>query len=378
MTATWMRTVTAAAFLSAGLASVEKSSAAICVNEFDVTLFARVWHVSSYFVQDDLLAAPQDDTFLEPEGLAFRNGVLYASGDREPDETDGRLAVYAYPPEGPLSFSGLLQMPNEPPNWWGPEGIAFNATGGGYGSGSMELVSVERDTPSRAGVIDLLSGTVSDLLLTDPLEDVTFLPGREEFAVLVDLGTSMRVALYDSTIMPTAADFAVLPGSNGLVGVGTAFGSWFTWTAQTQEMVLVVTKAAPGNAVAAYGLDGAPIGSVFHLPLEPKARIPLGGGFYRLLPAFGTVEAVTVDEIHKTIFLGDEQNSMIHVLTGGLPAVDFNDDGSIDLGDLVVFEACLEGPGIAPTLECTACDLDADSDVDLADFSVFQAALGSG
>jgi hypothetical protein len=41
------------------------------VNQFDIILFGRVWNVVSYFVQDDLLDNPNEDTFLEPEGLAF-------------------------------------------------------------------------------------------------------------------------------------------------------------------------------------------------------------------------------------------------------------------------------------------------------------------
>ena len=58
-------------------------------NNFTVILFGRVWQVDSYWVQEDILNNPNDEAFLEPEGLAFRNGTLYVSGDRESYEADG-------------------------------------------------------------------------------------------------------------------------------------------------------------------------------------------------------------------------------------------------------------------------------------------------
>ena len=366
----------ACVFLAAGLADAQVSFAALQVNAFEIVLFGRAWHVSSYFVQDDLLKNASEDTFFNPEGLAFRAGMLYASGDREADATSSRLAVYTCSAGGPLSFNGFIQMPSTSPDWWGPEGLTFNTSGTGYGGGSNELVSVERDAPSQAGVINLVSGAVSNRVATDALEDITYLPLRAQFAVLADLGTSVRVAFCDRTMTPTGAGFAVLPGSSGLAAVSPAFGSWFTRTSQQEEILVLVTKAAPGNAVVAYDSAGLPIGPICRLPLEPKARIPLGGGFYRLLPAFGTVEAVSVDEAGKVLFLGDEQNAMIHVLTGGRPAMDFDADGDIDLTDFGTFQACFNGPHRTPARTgCTPADSDGDSDVDLADFGTFQSCF---
>ncbi|MGB9624753.1 MAG: hypothetical protein ACPMAQ_07810 [Phycisphaerae bacterium] len=371
-----MRTSVLCAFLLAGIGSARAGFGAVRVNDFEIVLFGRAWHVSSYFVQDDLLKNASEDTFLNPEGLAFRAGILYASGDRESDATDSRLAVYTCSAAGALSFSGMIQMPNVSPDWWGPEGLAFNTAGTGYGGGAGELVSVERDTPSGAGVINLVSGAVSNRLATEALEDITYLPRKGQFAVLVDLGTAIRLAFYDMTMAASGEGFAVLPGSNGLVGVSPAFGSWFTWTSQRDEIFVIVSKAAPGNAVAAYTLEGNPVGPIYKLPVEPKARIPLGGGFYRLLPAFGTVEAVTVDEANRALFIGDEQNAMIHVLTGGRPAVDFDADGDVDLADFGTFQACFNGPNRLPSRSgCAPADLDGDGDVDLADFGAFQSCF---
>lgn len=125
----------------ASLADAQIALAEIRVTDFETVLFGRVWHVTSYFVQDDLLASSKEDTFLEPEGLAFRSGVLYVSGDREDDETSSRLALYNYPVGGPLSFNRFVQMPNTSPNWWGPEGITFNTSGSGYGGGVNDLMA---------------------------------------------------------------------------------------------------------------------------------------------------------------------------------------------------------------------------------------------
>ncbi len=371
-----MRIGVLCAFLLTGIGSPRAGFAAVRVNDFEIVLFGRAWHVSSYFVQDDLLKNASEDTFLNPEGLAFRAGILYASGDREADATDSRLAVYTCSAAGALSFSSMIQMPNVSPDWWGPEGLTFNTAGTGYGGGPSELVSVERDTPAQAGVINLVSGAVSNRLATEALEDITYLPRKGQFAVLADLGTSIRLAFYDMTMTSSGEGFVVLPGSNGLVGVSPAFGSWFTRTSQPDEIFVIVSKAAPGNAVAAYTLAGNPVGPIYELPVEPKARIPLGGGFYRLLPAFGTVEAVTVDEANRAVFIGDEQNAMIHVLTGGRPAVDFDADGDVDLADFGTFQTCFNGPNRLPSRSgCAPADLDGDGDVDLADFGAFQSCF---
>ena len=370
----WTRLCAVFGFLYALLLNSQAASAQPRVNDFEVKLFGRYWHVASYFVQDDLQQNANEDTFLEPEGLAFENGVLYVSGDRESDEAYGRLARYTLGSSGTLSFVSFLQMPSTSPNWWGPEGLAFNRSGVGYGSAANSMVSVERDT-GQAGIIDLVTGSVTNRVSVGNAEDVTFLPGLEQFAVLQDLGTSVSVVYRDVGMTATGQQFATAPGTNGLVRLSASFGSWFTRTSQATEVLLAVTKANPGNGILVYDLAGTQIDVQYNLPTMPRARIPLGGQFYMLLPAFGTVETVTVDEAGKVIFIGDESNTMIHVLTLGPPAADFDRDGDVDRSDLDQFEACGSGPAISASTGCEGADFDSDGDVDQIDFAMFQRCI---
>jgi hypothetical protein len=370
----WTRLAAIVGFMCAVLSGVRASSAQPRVNDFEIKLFGRYWHVASYFVQDDLQQNANEDTFLEPEGLVFDNGILYASGDRESDEAYGRLARYSRDSDGTLSFVSFLQMPSTLPDWWGPEGLTFNHSGSGYGSVADTLVSVERDT-GQAGIIDLISGNVTSRVTVGNAEDVTFLPGLARFAVLEDLGTSIAVVYRDSTMAAAGQQFTAAPGTNGLVRLSASFGSWFTRTNRPTEVLLAVTKANPGNAILVYDPSGTQVGSQCNLPTSPKARIPLGGQFYMLLPAFGTVEAITVDEAGKVLFVGDESNTMIHVLTLGPPAADFNRDGDVDRYDLDQFESCGSGPAIPLSSGCEVADFDSDGDVDQVDFAMLQRCM---
>jgi len=85
------------------------------------------------------------------------------------------------------------------------------------------------------------------------------------------------------------------------------------------------------------------------------------------------------------LFIGDESNTMIHVLTLGPPAADLNRDGHVDADDLSIFLACSTGPaikydpqnlpsgcGVADAAGIVPADLDRDADMDQADFGIFQ------
>ena len=54
---------------------------------------------------------------------------------------------------------------------------------------------------------------------------------------------------------------------------------------------------------------------------------------------------------------------------------DFDDDGDVDLGDLLAFKACLSDPGAPRAVDCEEADFDDDGDTDLANLVAFQAAF---
>jgi hypothetical protein len=355
------------------LLDVTSARAEVQANDFGLNLYGRWWRVLSYFVEDDLLKNPNDDTFLEPEGLAFADGWLYVSGDREADETDTRLGIYEHPVSGVLAFDSYLPMSiSSDPDGWGPEGLTFNFSGSGYGSGSDELVSVERDGTGRAAIIDLGSGDVRDVLATSTPEGVAYLSLGASFATLQDAGGPVTVAFHDEWFVPSGTTVTVAPSTNGAAAVTAAFASFLTRTSVSGELLLTVTTGNPGNAINVYALDGVAVAPQQDLPVEPKAKIPLGGGFYLVKPTFGTVEAVAVDETNEVIYIGDEDNSMVHVLTAGFLVGDMDEDDDVDEDDYDRFVACFTGstggpigPGCAPG------DADSDDDCDCRDWEAF-------
>ncbi len=347
----------------------------ILVNEFDVNLYGRWWHVQSYFVQDDVLTHPLDTPFLEPEGLAYSNSILYVSGDRGQYEAASRLAQYACLPDGTITFSSFLQMNVAgDPDGWGPEGLAFNTSGGGYGGGVNELVSVELDGSGRVGTIDLLTGDVIAISAITEAEGVAYAPVAAEFATLEDAGGPVTAAFYDQTFMPTGGTMTVAPASNGVAAISAAFASFLTGETVAAECLLTVSKANPGNAVNVYDLPGSAIGNQQDLPVLPEARVPIGGGFYIMKPAFGTVEAVAVNEVGEMIYFGDEDNSMVHSLTPGLLVGDIDGDGDKDADDVTAFVDALLGEPVPPEYEERS-DINADTFVNGLDVQPFVFAF---
>jgi hypothetical protein len=341
-------------------------------NDFDINLYGRWWRVLSYFVEDDVLRNQNDDTFLEPEGLAFAGQTLYVSGDREEDETDSRLAFYDHPLGGVLAFDSYLQMSiASDPNGWGPEGLTFNSSGSGYGSADDELVSVERDGSGRAAIINLNTGNVTDVVSTATPEDVTYLSSSAAFATPQDTGGPVSVAFHDEWFVPSGTTITAAPTTNGAVAVSAAFASFLTRTSVSAESLLTVANGNPGNAINVYALSGLAIGPQQDLPVEPDARIPLGGGFFLVKPAFGTLAAVAVDETasNEVLYLGDEGNSMLHVLTPGFLVGDFDEDGDVDQVDRSQLVSCFTGPDGGPIdPACAAGDADVDDDIDCDDW----------
>jgi len=179
------------------------------------------------------------------------------------------------------------------------------------------------------------------------------------------------VAFHDEWFVPSGTPIAAAATTNGAVAVSAAFASLLTRTSVSGESLLTVANGNPGNAINVYTLSGLAIGPQQDLPVEPDARIPLGGGFYLIKPAFGTLEAVAVDETtsNEVIYLGDEDNSMVHVLTPGFLVGDFDEDGDVDQDDRDQLVSCFTGPGGGPIdPACAPGDADVDDEIDCDDW----------
>jgi hypothetical protein len=235
-------------------------------------------------------------------------------------------------------------------------------------------VSVERDGSGRAAIINLSSRNVTDVVATATPEDVTYLSSSASFSTPQDTGGPVSVAFHDEWFVPLGTTITAAPTTNGAVAVSAAFASFLTRTSVSGESLLTVANGNPGNAINVYALSGLAIGPQQDLPVEPDARIPLGGGFYLVKPAFGTLEAAAVDETasNEVIYLGDEDNSMVHVLRPAFLVGDFDEDGDVDQDDYDQFVLCFTGPGGGPIApECVPGDAEPDDDCDCDDWGVF-------
>jgi hypothetical protein len=104
----------------------------------------------------------------------------------------------------------------------------------------------------------------------------------------------------------------------------------------------------------------------------------LGGGGGEMSSPGGQYEATC------TIGQPDagEMSGGSYIVTGGFwqgtaTPGDCDDDGDVDLDDVVGFDpaACLQGPGGGLGAGCGCLDIDGDNDVDLKDFAWFQGAF---
>jgi len=189
------------------------------------------------------------------------------------------------------------------------------------------------------------------------------------FVVVGGTGPSAVLEYFDSSMTATGESFAVAPASSGIAAVSASFGSWLTRTSQSSELLVMVTKANPSNAVVVYDTAGNRVGSQQDLPAEPKAYIPLDGGFFLVRPAFRTVEAIAVGETEQAIFIGDEDNSMISVLLPVRLAADLDADGRVDNRDVGLFAAQWLDSGCETPDWCGGCDIARQGTVDFADYA---------
>ncbi len=360
---------------------VNVASATDQCNQFEIVLYGRVWQVTSYFVQDDITVNPNKDfEMLEPDGVAYQLGYLYASGDREEWNTGSRLAVYSWQ-NNTLTYSGYKQMPSISPDWWGPDGLTFNTSADpdSYGSGVSELVSIEADTPAQVGIINISTADVTSRKTLPSAEDITYIASTGKFASVASGTENSTVTIYDKTITFSETNFLITNSTYGLAWVSNNFGQWFSREdiPSNEGFVLAAAKDSV-NKVVMHDLAGNQIGIPQELPITPKARISLGGGLTMIEPAFGQIEAIAVDEQNDTIFIGDHGNAMIHVLTAVRLAGDVNNDGIVDFSDLVVFAANWLSLGCLDPQWCNGADIDHNGNVDLSDFVIISDQYGEG
>jgi hypothetical protein len=329
------------------------------VNSFQIVLYDRVWNVDSYFVQDDVVAE-NDWTFFQPKGIAFRNSQLFASGDPDYYYSDSCLCIYDFS-AGTLTFDHYLKMGST----WGPSGLTFNTSALGYGAGSNLLVSVEADV-GEAAVINTSIGAVTNTKSLATGQDITYIPSLSEFASV----TGTQVNFFDQSLNPISGGFAVASETNGACAVSAQFGSWFTRTSQSQPIFLFVTDA---NIIYARDLSGNPVGRQYNLPSTPRAYVDdiNEGDFHTYLPAFGSLEGITVDESSKTIFLADCDNGFIHVLTPVRLSADIDNNGTVDFRDLKLLITQWLATGCADPGWCGYADIDHSGTVNLADLASF-------
>lgn len=293
-------------------------------------VFGRTWQARGQYVELDLPTRNGEPWFpalqqqlndppkLRPEGLALRNGLLYASGDW--NETQNQIAVFQTAADGTLTFDHALALPvpNPPPSYpnnvlWGPEGLTFNTGATGYGGGGQSLVTVEDEQwllfGNTRGLINTTTGATSGMgVMTSP-DDIAYGPLTQRFYVVTDPNV-MRV--YSNAPTYLNIQFAIATRAKGAAVISPAFARFLLNDQSiSQEVLLVVAKsqfgstAAPNNRLAAYTVGGALLGMQDLL----WTRDAMPG---QPLQEF---EAVAVDETNQVIYLGDEKAGSIVALT---------------------------------------------------------------
>lgn len=355
-------------------------------------VFGRDWSARGHYVElglasrsgepwyPSLAGQMNDPPRLRPEGLAWRNGRLYASGDW--NETQNQVAVFDAAADGSLSLASAIQLPvSEPPpgfpnnELWGPEGLTFNANSTGYGGGGSLLITVEDYQASMSGntlaLLDGQTGALSGFGLTLSADDIAHAPLRQRFYLLVDPDV-MQEYTQDDPPAFTGVQFPLIRESKGAAVISPAFAQFLlSDPAISTECLLVVAKrqvgsqSAPTNRMAVYTPDGA------LLAVEDMTwtRDALPG---QPLQEF---EAVAVDEVNQVIYIGDEKAGGILALSAfhcGAPG-DTNGDGLLNGGDVQGFVDVMLGGGT--TGQVCASDFNGDSIINDSDLTAFVAVL---
>jgi MYXO-CTERM domain-containing protein len=296
-------------------------------NAFSTSMFGLTRPVSVYRVGGDL--APSGPR-LEPEGMVWFNGDLYASGDANtlatPGESNGFIARYiggnlASTPVAVGQFTVVNGTAGARPV--GPEGITVNTRGSGYGSfaGSQPtLVAVDGFSTPTGRIVTTLNtanGTTAGTIGAYPInsDDIAFVPGAD--------AASDRFAFIDGTgganqlrFVSAADGFTALSGtfnlpnqSKGLVYLPASEAAWFGFAQDAFLVAISPDFAGDTNKLNLYSITGT---------LLASEALPTGNAASGL---FQNAESLAWDPATQRLFIGDENGatSQIAVVTVPTP-----------------------------------------------------------
>lgn len=285
---------------------------------------AEPWFPTLY--SPPTVAIVTDPPQLRPEGITFRNGLLYVSGDW--NETQNQVAVFTVNSWGDLTFDHSIKEPLPTPpataipntQWWGAEGMTFNTGATGIGAGATSIVSVDNQQQGLGNTfaeINPATGVLSTFRVEAYPEDICYAPASQRFYLLVRSPNEMRV--MDPNMNPLGISWALPSRSKGVAVVSESFGRALTGdNTIVGEVVLVVSAENPDaippltNRLTAYTANGALIGATINmswvdLSLDNSSQ----GG---TVPGPHTFQGITVDEVNHVIYLADDSARAVYAL----------------------------------------------------------------
>ena len=300
------------------------------------TIYARRWAAVSYNVDhacptrsaepwfSTLLSAGLivDPPRMQPEGLTFRNGLLYVSGDW--GDTQNQIAVFSTNFWGDLTLNRIIKEPisNPPPTtapnnqWWGPEGMTFNTGATGLGANAGALVTVDNEQQgvgNTFAMVDPTSGALSNFTIVTYPEDIAYAPLSQRFYVMYR--TPNEIHAFDANMNALPIGWALPTRTRGITVVSAAFGQFITGdNTLTGDIILTVSMEnttimppAP-DRLEAYKADGTPINVEQDLTWVTLAfDNSVNGGTH-------TFQAIAVDETNQVVYIGDDSSRCIYAL----------------------------------------------------------------
>lgn len=232
----------------------------------------------------------------EPESMAFRDGKLYVTGDS--GDFGSRIVSYTPGIAGSLTVATQIAYSRT----YGPEGLAANTSGVGFGANSTLIGFATEAAAGNTGsyeTIDISGGTATlgtAIGLADP-EDATFIESEGRFAVVQETAGENVLRVYNHTAAglttvvrefetPDVKGVAVLPAwmTNLLVG-------------QNRDAFLMVTDELDANMLVITDLNGNRLANDINMNTL---------GLNRINDRDMDLEAIAVDTATGWIYIGDD------------------------------------------------------------------------